>query len=410
MYLQLLLVGLVLASGLEAQGTKGRKAAASEQKPFYGTKGKQAAASEQQEQEAALPAFIEPPPSPNPEPDNAGPNEPGMPYSFAYTAEATNGMSARSETSDGNVVKGSYMLKGPDGLDRVVHYIADKDGFRARIETNEPGTETMNPAGVELYSSQQPASEIALQYGPGEPARQAFASAPAQVLAPAVPAFKPAPIQAPVFNTAPIQAPIAVALSQPSSFGFRQDIRHEAAPSLRSSAIKGAAPTQARKTLVLAPVAKRPSFQTPVVQFRAPVIPVAPVVTPIFRAPVIPVAPLPTFVAAPQVPRPFFTNPLPAGIPPAPRPVLSAPLPVARSSGKQTLTRNPTKFYEKPTTTTTTTTEAPQVFYDEQEQQQEEEAQPSQEQQQQQEEEEPEVQQEQQQQQLLDEPQQEFFN
>lgn len=49
-----------------------------------------------------------------------------MPYSFGYTADAIDGRSARQESSDGTTVRGSYMLEGPDGLSRVVHYIADK--------------------------------------------------------------------------------------------------------------------------------------------------------------------------------------------------------------------------------------------------------------------------------------------
>jgi len=169
--MKFLIVATVMVAVVTAQGTKGGKqAAASQPRPSYGTK------SGEESRESALPAFVEPPPAPNPEPDDAA-SEPGMPYSFSYTAEATDGMSARQESSDGSTVRGSYMLNGPDGIQRVVHYIADKDGYRATIQTNEPGTESMAPSGVLLESSQLPASEIALQYGPGEPDRQGSQSA-----------------------------------------------------------------------------------------------------------------------------------------------------------------------------------------------------------------------------------------
>jgi len=93
--------------------------------------------------------------------------EPIAPYSFGYVADATDGRSSRQETSDGSgVVRGSYELSSADGIKRIVNYIADKDGFRAQVQTNEPGTESKSPAFVQFDSSQPPAEEIALKYGP----------------------------------------------------------------------------------------------------------------------------------------------------------------------------------------------------------------------------------------------------
>jgi len=93
--------------------------------------------------------------------------EPIAPYSFGYIADATDGSSSRQETSDGSgVVRGSYELSSADGIKRIVNYIADKDGFRAQVQTNEPGTESKSPAFVQFDSSQPPAEEIALKYGP----------------------------------------------------------------------------------------------------------------------------------------------------------------------------------------------------------------------------------------------------
>lgn len=45
-------------------------------------------------------------------------------------------------------MKGSYGLHDKDGRMRVVHYVADKYGFRAVIKTNEPGTGNSDAANA----------------------------------------------------------------------------------------------------------------------------------------------------------------------------------------------------------------------------------------------------------------------
>jgi len=93
--------------------------------------------------------------------------EPISPYSFGYTADAIDGQSSREESSDGSgAVRGSYMVMSADGSKRIVNYVADENGFRAQVQTNEPGTESKSPADVLFESSQPPAEEIALKYGP----------------------------------------------------------------------------------------------------------------------------------------------------------------------------------------------------------------------------------------------------
>ncbi|XP_023229147.1 cell wall protein IFF6-like isoform X2 [Centruroides sculpturatus] len=83
------------------------------------------------------------------------------PYSFSYTAEGVDGGSSHQETSDGSGnVKGSYSLKVKDGRSRKVDYTADKGGFKASINTNEPGTKSDNPAHVTFYSSDPQISPI----------------------------------------------------------------------------------------------------------------------------------------------------------------------------------------------------------------------------------------------------------
>ena len=55
--------------------------------------------------------------------------------------------------SDGDRVTGSYGYLGPDGLYRHVEYVADINGFRAKIRTSEPGTANDNPSNVQIESN-----------------------------------------------------------------------------------------------------------------------------------------------------------------------------------------------------------------------------------------------------------------
>jgi len=96
-----------------------------------------------------------------------------IPHAFAYSAQGHDGGSTREESSDGHGgVRGSYTLNVADGRQRTVNYVADHAGFRAEINTNEPGTETKHesPANTLLISAQPPAAELAYRttgYGSG---------------------------------------------------------------------------------------------------------------------------------------------------------------------------------------------------------------------------------------------------
>lgn len=69
-------------------------------------------------------------------------------YNFGYDeSHSTGGTSRREEQSNG-VRRGSYSLSDADGRQRTVDYIADVNGFRATIRTNEPGVEAKDPADV----------------------------------------------------------------------------------------------------------------------------------------------------------------------------------------------------------------------------------------------------------------------
>jgi len=88
------------------------------------------------------PAYVEPPARPSP-------------YDFGYdTTDAYGTRLTRQERGDGaGVVTGSYSYREANGLQRTVNYVADANGFRATVTTNEPGTETSNPADVVITSN-----------------------------------------------------------------------------------------------------------------------------------------------------------------------------------------------------------------------------------------------------------------
>ncbi|XP_055932912.1 uncharacterized protein LOC129962934 [Argiope bruennichi] len=74
-----------------------------------------------------------------------------IPYEFGYETNDDKGTTTfRKEKSDGKKVEGTFGYKDDKGIERVVEYIADEHGYRAQIKTNEPGTESQNPADVIL--------------------------------------------------------------------------------------------------------------------------------------------------------------------------------------------------------------------------------------------------------------------
>ncbi|PRD30893.1 UNVERIFIED_CONTAM: Cuticle protein 16.8 [Trichonephila clavipes] len=79
-----------------------------------------------------------------------------QPYEYGYALKDEHGNTQhRKESSDGHgKVEGSYGFTDEHGLYRSVQYVADKEGFRASIKTNEPGTESQDPADVHLDSEQ----------------------------------------------------------------------------------------------------------------------------------------------------------------------------------------------------------------------------------------------------------------
>ncbi|UXI16786.1 Transmembrane protein 132C [Sarcoptes scabiei] len=60
-------------------------------------------------------------------------------YAFGYNEDHSTGGSFRKEKGGPGVQIGSYGLRNADGRMRVVNYVADANGFRASVSSNEPG-------------------------------------------------------------------------------------------------------------------------------------------------------------------------------------------------------------------------------------------------------------------------------
>lgn len=61
--------------------------------------------------------------------------------------------------------EGSYGYTTRNGLIRIVTYVADHNGYRAKLLTNEPGVGTANPANVNITKETEP-DPAALAQGP----------------------------------------------------------------------------------------------------------------------------------------------------------------------------------------------------------------------------------------------------
>jgi len=85
-------------------------------------------------------------------------DESPKPFQYGYTSVDEYGTEqSRQESGDpSGVVTGSYGYRDPaTGLYRIVEYVADENGFRANVRTNEPGTANANPADVNIQSEAQ---------------------------------------------------------------------------------------------------------------------------------------------------------------------------------------------------------------------------------------------------------------
>lgn len=77
------------------------------------------------------------------------------PYSFTFdTTDEFGTTLTRTESGDANgVITGSYQYRDPEGLVRTVEYTDDGSGFRAVVNTNEPGVISHRAADAEYIKS-----------------------------------------------------------------------------------------------------------------------------------------------------------------------------------------------------------------------------------------------------------------
>ncbi|XP_018496654.1 cuticle protein 16.8 [Galendromus occidentalis] len=95
---------------------------------------------------------------------------PPRPYEYGYQLDDSNGSHGHAEKRDENGrVEGEYSINLGDGRVRVVKYVADENGYRADVSTDELGTESKNPNDVYIGSTAISGYEAALRYGPFAP-------------------------------------------------------------------------------------------------------------------------------------------------------------------------------------------------------------------------------------------------
>ncbi|KAG8195811.1 hypothetical protein JTE90_004814 [Oedothorax gibbosus] len=85
------------------------------------------------------------------------------PYQMEYIfPDAQGNAQFRHEQGDGNGnVRGSYGYRDNQGMYRTVQYVAGRDGFKANVLTNEPGTDAKeNPADVVMNVLKTPAGIV----------------------------------------------------------------------------------------------------------------------------------------------------------------------------------------------------------------------------------------------------------
>jgi len=81
-----------------------------------------------------------------------------QPYGFGYDIHDAHGNKQwrHEKSSHAHAVEGSYGYKDKYGNWREVNYVADKNGFRAHVKTNEPGTAPKDPASVKMDANPDP--------------------------------------------------------------------------------------------------------------------------------------------------------------------------------------------------------------------------------------------------------------
>lgn len=171
-------------------------------------------------------------------------------YTFGYNEDHATGGTFRREAGNAAGKTGSYGLRVADGRTRIVNYVADALGFRANIQTNEPGVEPKDPAATLINKAAVVAAPVAVAApAPAPVAVAAPAPAPVAVAAPA-PLAAPVPLAAPLAPAAYAPAPLALAaplpIAAPAAFSYNSVVSHLAGPvALPAPAYPVAAPLAA---------------------------------------------------------------------------------------------------------------------------------------------------------------------
>ncbi|KAH8020616.1 hypothetical protein HPB51_002565 [Rhipicephalus microplus] len=119
---------------------------------------------------------------------SAGIDSRPQPFDFGYNVqdEFGNNQFRQEKGDESGSVQGAYGYTDSYGVYRKVHYVADQNGFRADIKTNEPGVKQENPADVQLIVESPP--QGVLQQALTGSRSAGFAKLPA-VAAPGQPRF-----------------------------------------------------------------------------------------------------------------------------------------------------------------------------------------------------------------------------
>lgn len=86
-----------------------------------------------------------------------------IPASFAFGYDVSDGLGMtqkRHESSSNGIVEGTYGYSSPNGVYRRVFYVADGEGFKARVQSNEPGMANNNPADSEYIVAPPPPAAL----------------------------------------------------------------------------------------------------------------------------------------------------------------------------------------------------------------------------------------------------------
>lgn len=86
-----------------------------------------------------------------------------QPYKFGYESqdEWGNAQSRHEEDLGDGTKRGSFGYRDAHGMYRLVNYIADHDGFRAWVKTNEPGTADSAPAAAKIEKTDEAPVKVA---------------------------------------------------------------------------------------------------------------------------------------------------------------------------------------------------------------------------------------------------------